>query len=70
MNNCNSKFIENIKIDFSKIDRRVYSEKDINEIVAKYEIQGFEYDDYVCLEDIYGVADNRICSCTFPEVLD
>ena len=70
MNYCNKRFVERINIDFSKIDRKIYREEEINEIVEKYEVQSEMVDTYVSLENVYGTCNNCVKNYHFPEILD
>ncbi|MDD2435108.1 MAG: hypothetical protein PHO63_02515 [Bacilli bacterium] len=70
MNKCNINFIERLGVDFSKINSKIYTESDINEIVAKYEVQGETINDEVSLEHIYGMHSNIDECYRFPEILD
>ena len=40
MNKCNEEFIKKHNINLSSIDNRIYTFKDINSILNKYEVQG------------------------------
>lgn len=67
MNKCNEDFIKRENIDFSKIDRAIYSTENINEIIKKYGVFGDYVDDLISLEQIYGIEDIKDI---FPEILD
>ncbi len=72
MNKCNEAFIRRLNIDFSEFDSRVYTTKDINPIVAEYEVQGEGEIKSVPLEFMYGVDKqvDIVPDYTFPKILD
>ena len=51
MNKCNEKFIKKHNIDLSSIDTRIYTLRDINPIIHKYEVQGRKYNTNISFRD-------------------
>lgn len=70
MNKCNEEFIKKHNIDLSSIDTRIYTLKDINPILHKYEVQGKKYDTNISMNDLIGFYEKRNVSLKFPDVLD
>lgn len=71
MNRCNDYFFKKNNIDFSKTDSSIYHTYDINEIVAKYEVQGKRIWTQVSVENIYGMyLFKGEIPKSFPEVFD
>lgn len=70
MNKCNEEFIKKHNIDLSGIDTRIYTLKDINPILHKYEVQGKKYDTNISMNDLIGFYEKRNVSLKFPDVLD
>ena len=71
MNACNEYFLEAKGIDFSELDSKVYTTRDINWIVYKYEMQGDRRVDKVSMEDLIGI--DRVYDdipLIFPDILD
>lgn len=71
MNTCNDNFLVNRDINFDELDNKIYTTKDINWIVYKYEMQSKPVMSKVSMEDLIGFYSpfNDI-TLSFPEVLD
>lgn len=71
MNKCNEDFIKRRGINLSNIDSTIYDIEDINEIVAKFDVQGQNVSKNVSVAQILGIynRDDHI-SGSYPEVLD
>ena len=70
MNKCNEGFIKKHNINLSSIDNRIYTFKDINSILNKYEVQGKTYNTNISMNDLIGFYEKRNVSLKFPDVLD
>ena len=70
MNKCNEEFIKKHNIDLSSIDTRIYTLRDINPIIHKYEVQGRKYNTNISMNDLIGFYEKRNVSLKFPDVLD
>lgn len=70
MNKCNEEFIKRHNIDLSSIDTRIYTFKDINPILHKYEVQGKTYSTNISMNALIGFYEQGNCSLQFPEVLN
>ena len=55
MNLCIKEFLERNNIDLDAIDRRIYTVKDINELLDKNRILGSRIEKDVCIKDILGL---------------
>ena len=70
MNKCNEEFIKKHNIDLSSIDTRIYTLRDINPIIHKYEVQGRKYNTNISMNDLIGFYEKRNVSLKFPDVMD
>ena len=71
MNACNDKFLENKDINFNELDNKIYTTRDINWIVYKYEMQSKPVMGKVSMEDLIGFyRPFDDITLSFPEVLD
>lgn len=70
MNKCNEEFIKKHNIDLSSFDTRIYTLRDINPIIHKYEVQGKTYNTNISMNDLVGFYEHDNCYLEFPNVMD